>query len=117
MKSRPRPARRPTSPAEPYGAALARAVAGALRRGVAIAYQHRDYCGMGLVFDGGAYLYGSIYDGQMQEVSARFDSERDFVAWLAAQTDDALAGHDAPPFERDNQRLTRARLVAAVDGA
>ncbi|MBK6529176.1 MAG: hypothetical protein IPF99_06195 [Deltaproteobacteria bacterium] len=115
MKSRPRPARRPTLPTEPYGVALARAVAGVLRRGVAIAHQHRDYCGMGLVFDDGAYLYGSIYDGQMQEVAARFDTERDFVAWLAAQTDDALAGHEAPPFERDNQRLTRARLVAAID--
>lgn len=117
MKSRPRSARRPALPTEPYGASLARAVAGALRRGVAIAHQHHDYCGMGLVFEGGAYLYGSIYDGQMQEVSARFDSERDFVAWLAAQTDDALAGTDGPPFERDNQRITRARLAAAVDGA
>lgn len=37
------------------------------------------------------------------------------VQGCAAQTDDALAGHDAPPFERDNQRLTRARLLAAVD--
>ncbi len=116
MTSRSRHDHRPPHPNGPYGASLAHAVATLLRRGVPIAYEHRDYCGMGLVFEDGAYVYGSFYDGHLQEVVARFDTERDFVAWLAAQTDDALAGHDAPPFERDNQRLTRARLAAAVNG-
>jgi hypothetical protein len=100
----------------PYGAALANAVADALDRGVAVTYTHRDYCGMGLCRTGGDYEYGPVYDGNLYD-GAKFPTHDAFVAWLAAQSDATLAGREDPaPFNWDNQRITRARLMEAIAG-
>ena len=100
----------------PYGAALANAVAEALERGVTIAYAHRDYGGMGLARRADGYAYGPVFDGDVQD-GAIYPTQAAFVAWLAAQSDATLAGRDAPsPFDWDNQRLTRARLIEAAQG-
>lgn len=100
----------------PYGAALADQVADALDRGVALKYEHRDYCGMGLERGDGGYRYGPVMDGEIYGGEV-FLSRADFVAWLAAQSDVSLSGREnAEPFVWDNQRITRARLLRAIAG-
>lgn len=101
----------------PYGDALAEAVADALDRGVEVAYTHRDDCGMGLARRPEGYAYGPVYDG-MLDPQRVFATRAAFVAWLAAQSDATLSGREDPlPFNWDNQRITRARLQAAIDVA
>lgn len=96
----------------PYGRALATRVAAALVRGKKIMNEHRDYCGLGLVYADGAYQYVIVGDGEPVETRLRFDTQKDFIEWLAAQSDDSLHGCDEPEFDRGNQRVTRARLEA-----
>jgi hypothetical protein len=98
---------------EPYGRALAEKVADALDRGVKVAYDHRDYCGMGLVKLDAGYVYGVFNDGSPEAV-ATFSTREAFVEWLSAQSDASLSGRDEDPFVWDNQRLTRARLAKAL---
>ena len=97
----------------PYGIALASQVADALDRGVTVTYDHRDYCGMGLARAGADYLYGTVNDGHLFDDMV-FASREALVAWLAQQSDLALAGREASsPFYWNNQRVTRARLLEA----
>ena len=97
-----------------YGEKLARGVATVLQTGVVIAYNHRDYCGLGLSFEDGEFRYGEVHDGFPGEPRARFATRERFVEWLAAQSDESLAGRDEEPFARGNQRLSRARLQEAI---
>ncbi len=104
----------------PYGRELAEKIAGALDRGVRVAYDHRDYCGMGLAKVPAGYVYGSFNDGDPDpEPTRAFATREAFVAWLAAQSDEVLAGREEEdPFCRHNQRVTRARLLQAIgDGS
>lgn len=98
----------------PYGATLAGQVVDALDRGVTVAYAHRDYCGMGLGRGDSGYVYGPVHDGQLLEETV-FETREALAAWLAQQSDATLSGRESPlPFEWDNQRLTRTRLLEAV---
>jgi hypothetical protein len=100
--------------ATPFGAMLAGQLADALDRGVAVTYVHRDYCGMGLVRRPDGYAYGPVYDGDLLD-STVFPTRAAFIAWLAVQSDATLSGRDGPaPFDWDNQRITRARLLDAL---
>ncbi|MEN9865553.1 MAG: hypothetical protein RL748_1143 [Pseudomonadota bacterium] len=114
-----------TTASDLFGLALANAVADRLSSGAILAYTHREYCGTGLAFENGAFIFGEVYDGQlpsptqvlnMQERGESveyqsFASRADFVAWLAAQSDDSLSGQNlAQDWQRGNQRLTRQRL-------
>jgi len=100
----------------PYGRELAEKVVGALDRGVRVANDHRDYCGMGLAKVTDGYVYGACYDGYPDpEPTQVFATREAFVTWLAAQSDDLLAGREEEsPFYRRNQRVTRARLLQAI---
>ena len=101
----------------PYGAALAGKVVDALDRGVTVAYSHRDYCGMGLGISDDGYVYGSVYDGQLF-TEAVFKTPEALTAWLAQQSDATLSGRESPqPFDWDNQRITRVRLLEAIETA
>jgi hypothetical protein len=98
----------------PFGAVLADQVADALDRGVAVTYTHRDYCGMGMVRRPGGYTYGQVYDGDLLDGTV-FPTRAAFVAWLADQSDATLSGREGPlPFDWDNQRITRVRLLEAL---
>ncbi len=102
----------------PYGHDLAARVADALDGGRYIAYAHRDYCGMGLVRLDGRYVYSAIVDGYPTDPPEQsFELRDDFVAWLAAQSDVSLRGEGGDPFGFDNQRMTRARMLAVVEAA
>ena len=101
----------------PYGEALAGQVVDALDRGITVAYRHRDYCGMGLGRGDRGYIYGSVYDGDLSEETS-FPTREALAAWLARQSDATLSGREVQlPFEWDNQRITRARLLEAVASA
>lgn len=94
----------------PYGRDLATRVAAALVSGKKIMNDHRDYCGLGLLYEDRAYQYVIVADGAPVETRLRFDTQKDFIEWLAAQSDDSLHGCDEPGFDRGNQRVTRKRL-------
>lgn len=127
----PRAAAPPPSADAPFGAELASRVANRLERGDALCYRHREYCGPGLRYCAPRYLYGEAFDGAVRtpedlatsgadpkNIEHRvFDARADFVAWLATQSDDMLAGSELPdPWLRGNQRITRARLESFARG-
>lgn len=95
----------------PFGDVLAGAVADKLRSGASLGYGHRDYCGMGLEYNGSSYRYGELWDGLL-EPTLSFDTRETFIAWLAVQSTAALARLDAPSFYQGNQVITRTRLEA-----
>jgi hypothetical protein len=93
------------------GAELAERVATELETGRSLRHGHRDYCGMGLELQAGVYVYAEVNDRERRE----FTTRAEFVAWLAAQSDESLSGRDQPPGFPGNQRLTIARLQDFVD--
>lgn len=101
----------------PYGRGLAEQIAQLLRQAEGIYHVHRDYCGMGLWFDKGAYYYGPVHEGYPTgEIT--FATELAFVHWLAQQSDESLCGRETGnDWLIDNQRITRARLEAALRAA
>ena len=121
---------KPSSSSAQVGVLLATQVACKLETGAILAYQHRDYCGIGLRYVDQAYVCGEVFDGALPsptQVKAwqagaavewmAFDSRAAFVAWLAQQCDDSLSGRDLPQaFAHDNQRLTMERLKKFVTG-
>lgn len=111
------------------GVDLAQAVARALEAGRILADSHRDYCGVGLQYHDGRFIYAEVYDGdlmserQAQKAQASgaavqfraFATRAEFVAWLAAQSDVSLSGQElSDPWLHNNQRLTIARLTDFV---
>jgi hypothetical protein len=69
---------------------------------------------MGLQRRGEEYHYSEVFDGYLRGGRV-FQTRAAFVSWLAEQSDDSLSGRDGPlPFEWDNQRITRARLLEAI---
>jgi hypothetical protein len=107
------------------GAVLAEAVATRLQAGERLAYHHPEYCGMGLHYSGGAFIYCEVNDGDMPDQQQyqqwkasgnageflAFADRAGFVAWLAAQSDASLSGRDlSQAWLHDNQRLTLKRL-------
>jgi hypothetical protein len=128
----PAPRRRTTGSipaiAEPYGPGLASKVADLLQRGQAVVYGHQDYCGTGLRYIDGRFVYDEVWGGElacMRERPPAFDralkvfpDRATFVAWLAQQCDQSLSGRDrTDPFFWNNQRITRTRLERAVEVA
>ncbi|MGB3541972.1 hypothetical protein [Rubrivirga sp.] len=110
------------------GRDVAARVADRLEDGDVLGYTHRDYCGMGVEQQDGAYVHGPIWDGWVNVDEppgsedhcggAVFETRDAFVGWLAVQTDHSLSGHDLErEFYRDNQRLTVARVRAFAAGA
>jgi hypothetical protein len=105
-----------------YGTELATKVADFLGEGGEIRHAHRDYCGTGLCFAEGRFVYDEVEDGffrslreQTRAPLAVFDDRGAFITWLAAQSDDSLSGKErGDDWYTDNQRITRERLEEAV---
>jgi hypothetical protein len=98
------------------GKELAERVAKRLAMSCELSYTHRDYCGTGLTWERGKFIYGKVWDGYVTDPMMTFDSEQKFVDWLAEQTDQSLEGSDEKDhFYRNNQRLTVTRLFGFVD--
>jgi hypothetical protein len=102
----------------PFGPTLAGQVADALVQGRKLAYSHRDYCGMGLIYRANAFCYGEIWDGDFIAKPQRaFHRREEFVGWLAQQSNYSLAGlENDDPWAWDNQTLTQQRLKEFVAG-
>lgn len=96
------------------GKEFAQRVAERLKTKSDLMYDHRDYCGMGLTWVNGKFLYGKIYDGFQVQATHEFDNEQRFVEWLAEQSDASLDGSEEGDFYKNNQRITRARLFEFV---
>lgn len=107
------------------GSHLARLVAARLESGGKLFYSHPEYCGMGLQYADGAFIYSEVYDGKMRapvtgeaERSSGgaaeyriFRCREEFISWLTPQTDESLMGQDLRNiWLRANQRLTIERL-------
>lgn len=84
---------------------------------------HRDYCGHGLIHTEAGIKLCEILDGHHPgEAIAEWRSRASFVAFFAEQSDYACSGWDetSPVFftddewHRNNQRLTRAKLLRFV---
>jgi hypothetical protein len=116
---------------DPYGKELAMSVADRMQRGDTLSYGHRDYCGTGLRFVDGNFIYGEVVDGDLPseaEQLARttrpsnterlvFSSRSSFVEWLAAQSDATLVGTGLQPaWLVGNQRITGRRLRSFASG-
>ncbi len=77
---------------------------------------HRDYCGHGLIRTGNAITLREIYDGghTVGDPIASWETEADFVAFFARQSDFSCSGWDPKepvfftedPWAQNNQRLT-----------
>lgn len=96
------------------GPEMATRVAQRLKMKCDLMYSHRDYCGTGLTWSNGKFIYGKVYDGYMMTPIRTFAQESEFVGWLSEQTDNSLAGMDEDGFEKNNQRLTLTRLYGFV---
>lgn len=106
------------------GQALAQHVATTLLSGRVLASYHRDYCGMGLQYVQGTFIYGEVWDGQLQSWNTfenraasvlAFPDQTTFIEWLSTQSDATLDRREmAEPFYRKNQTITRQRLLAFV---
>ncbi len=109
------------------GLALAQAVANQLEQGLVLAFNHRDYCGMGLQYIDGVFMYAEVQDGYLPKLDNLQDNHQsgsmshmqhflfhtrvEFIDWLASQSDHTLSGSEiADQFIRNNQRLTIKRL-------
>jgi hypothetical protein len=96
---------------------LALRVAKRMRMKCDLMHSHRDYCGTGLSWIDGSYIYGHVYDGYMGQAIESFEREHEFVTWLAEQSDLTLSGMDETDASlRGNQRLTVARMFEFVSG-
>lgn len=97
-----------------YGRELADQVAERLQAR-SFGFGHRDYCGMGLEYRNGAYYYGGLWDGMMDDKVQIFSSREAFVAWLANQSDASMARLDEiDAFYWGNQTVTRQRLLEFI---
>ena len=98
-----------------YGTILAQKVADQLKLS-ALTYAHRDYCGMGLEYKDGCYMYGEVQDGVL-EVALTFEGKNEFVEWLAEQSDASLSRLDEEnSWFWGNQTVNRGRLEEFVSG-
>ncbi|CAN7628208.1 hypothetical protein LJR030_001665 [Rhizobium sp. LjRoot30] len=80
---------------------------------------HRDFCGHGLIRQGGGIILCDILDGTYPgKPIARWTDEEDFVAFFARQSDFTCSGWEPQepvfftedPWYRNNQRITTAKI-------
>lgn len=102
-----------------YGMELARRVANKLKKQCisgGLFNSHRDYCGHGLIYRDGQFILVEVYDGfpDQSKILATWDSEDEFVLFLAGLSDFTCSGADATStlfytddlFSLNNQRIT-----------
>jgi hypothetical protein len=119
----------PTSmAAAAFGRVMANKIADVLEKGETIVQGQREYCGTGLAFIDGRFIYDDMRDGRLaclaqtpptfDQALAVFSERAAFVAWLAGQSDESLAGRreHRDPWSR-TQRITLTRLRAVANEA
>jgi hypothetical protein len=108
-----------------FGRVMASRIADLLEKGETIIQGHKDFCGTGLAFVDGRFLYDDMREGRLacltttppsfDKALAVFSDRSDFVAWLAGQSDESLSGkrEHRDPWSR-TQRITMSQLRAAA---
>jgi hypothetical protein len=109
-----------------FGRVMANKIADLLERGETIVQGQREYCGTGLAFVHGRFVYDDMKEGRLaclaqeppsfDQALAVFSERAAFVEWLAGQSDESLAGRreHRDPWSR-TQRITLSRLRAAAN--
>jgi hypothetical protein len=117
----------PSSSAAIFGRVMANRIADLLEKGETIVQGQKEYCGTGLAFVDGRFVYDDMRDGRLaclgqtppsfDQALAIFSDRAAFVAWLAGQSDDSLAGgrEHRDPWSK-TQRITLSRLRAVATG-
>ena len=114
---------------QPYGNHLAESVYNYLYQHKIIRYHHYGYCGTGFALvedeifythfdEWDSYLNKQEYQGGKEYIGIikRFTSAKDFIEWLAKQTDEWLSGKEsADPWYTNNQRITKQRLESLLN--
>ena len=108
---------------EPFGLSIAKKIASKLECSHGLKYfgnQHRDYCGHGLICDNGVFCVAEISDGlpHSKNPFQKWETKKEFVNWLAAQSDYSMCGADPKqqvirqgiPRFINNQTITKERL-------
>jgi hypothetical protein len=108
-----------------FGRVMANKIADLLERGETIVQGQREYCGTGLAFIDGRFVYDDMKDGRLaclgqtppsfDQSLAIFSNRAAFIDWLAGQSDESLAGRreHRDPWSR-TQRITLSRLRAVA---
>lgn len=94
----------------PYGELLAQKVATYLEQGNVIAYDHKEYCGMGFAYWKEIFYYGFVEDGYYLSATQKFESKMLFVTWLATQSDNSFCEKKGEDWIRDRQGISKERL-------
>lgn len=108
-----------------FGRVMANKIADHLEKGETIVQGQKDFCGTGLAFVDGRFVYDDMRDGRLaclgqtppafDRALAVFSDRGAFVAWLAGQSDDSLAGkkeHRDPWYKTQRITLSHLRAVA-----
>jgi len=113
-----------------FGRVMASKIADLLEKGETIVQGQKDFCGTGLAFVDGRFVYDDMRDGRLaclastppsfDQSLAVFSDRSAFVDWLAGQSDESLSGkrEHRDPWSR-TQRITMStlRAVATERGA
>jgi hypothetical protein len=111
-----------------FGRVMASKIADLLEKGETIVQGQKEYCGTGLAFIDGRFVYDDMREGRLacltttppsfDQSLAVFSDRAAFVAWLAGQSDESLSGkrEHRDPWSR-TQRITMSRLRAVATGA
>jgi hypothetical protein len=108
-----------------FGRVMANKIADLLEAGETIIQGQKDFCGTGLAFVDGRFVYDDMRDGRLaclnstpptfDKALAIFSDRAAFVAWLAGQSDHSLAGsreHRDPWSKTQRITLNQLRAVA-----
>jgi hypothetical protein len=108
-----------------FGRVMAAKIADLLEKGETIIQGQKDFCGTGLAFVDGRFVYDDMRDGRLacltttppsfDQSLAIFSDRNAFVAWLAGQSDESLSGkrEHRDPWSR-TQRITMSTLRAVA---
>jgi len=108
-----------------FGRVLANKIADLLEHGETIVQGQKEYCGTGLCYVDGRFVYDDMRDGRLaclgqtppayDRALAVFSDRAAFVAWLAGQSDHSLSGKEHRDPWSKTQRITLSRLRAVAE--
>ncbi|KAL9653402.1 hypothetical protein ABK040_002038 [Willaertia magna] len=119
---------------EKYGHSFAKQVAHHLKSlNKKLMYTHRDFCGLGLLYDNNKqqFKFCYVYDGYEDNYASNnnengiisFNKEDEFIEFLENQCDYSLSGADSKSvfyekdiWTRNNQRIDKKRLERMIGG-
>lgn len=79
---------------------------------------HRDYCGIGIFYDGSSFSIQYVYESWPEKSIVSFRNEDEIISFLAEHSDYSMSGYDkksvmkeSDAFKLNNQRITRKFLL------